>query len=47
MYIYSVYSIYNYIYISLHWLDIIGLLQIAKLVAAQYTSLMGIMGTMA
>ena len=42
-----IYGIYNYIYVGIHRLDIVGLLQIAQLVAAQYESLGGIMRTVA
>ena len=42
-----IYGIYKYIYVGIHRLDIVGLLQIAQLVAAQYESLVGIMGTVA
>ena len=40
-------GIYNYIYMGIHWLDIVGLFRIAQLFAAQYESLVGIMETVA
>ena len=45
MYHMNIEGIYNYMYMGIHWLDIVGLVRIAQLLAAQYKSLVGIMET--
>ena len=45
MYHMNVEGIYNYMYMGIHLLDIVGLVRIAQLLAAQYKSLVGIMET--